>query len=112
MILSHVSSKALGSPDQQLVPPPRPHLEDSTLPVCVQNPVAFPGIQLLSSLYRGRDSLETQALQNGSSVIGIRVFILFPLRKVTKHLPFGFWFVVLVARHLTEVRFLTFSYAT
>lgn len=55
VVLSHLSSEGFWKPRLAVSLPC--HLEDSMLPVCVPNPVAFPGIQLPSSLCRGSEQL-------------------------------------------------------
>lgn len=63
-------------------------------------------------LYREEgDSLEPQALQNGNSIIGINVSMLFPWSMIITYVLFCFWFIILLARHLTQVKLLTFPYA-
>lgn len=105
-ILSRVSSGGLWKPGPAVCP-----LEGSRLPVCAGVRWHFLEFNCLPLSTEEGDSLETQALQNGNSIIGINVFILFPWSLIIKYVPFCFWFILL-ARHLTQVKLLTFSYAT
>lgn len=100
-----IPCKLRGLWEAQTSSSPLCHSGDSMLPVCVQNFLAF---NYLPFSAEEGNSLETQVLENGNSIIDINVFILCPFSIITKCLLLCFWFVILLATHLTQVRFWPF----
>lgn len=81
------------------------------LPVCVPNPVAFPGIQLPSSLCRGSEQLRNL----GCPERELNYWHKHPYtasHECNYQIPSVLLLIlVLLVRHLTQVNFLTLSFS-